>query len=812
VVVADLNRRVLVFDARMSAALELRGALSRAGFRPSLALDREEALELLSSLSPRVVLLGEVPAGDDVALRAAAEIAGAQAILAPADPSRAPSLVEEALAPARRSAATPAPRPEGSNAGLVTRMLDDLAVSLADEIADREEQMSFVSEDSAPKIDTRPNLVVPAEARGLRSDGVTQILGMLKDLDDPMLSPRELPVVKAPLRSPRVSQMIVPELAPEPAPRSPDSGGSSSLFDLAVGDGGRERGPVTRLARPNLSESLAANMPPVSGENASEPPRDSTRPGRSSPASEPGVLPSKTPRTEELPPLSHEQQEALFGDSLLKSEIFTPPELRRARFPPAQTPDLTPPYDSRYRQAAVVPPSPAPRESAPPAQDNAPTPKNQAQARRNAASQHALPASLRATQDAPLSGALLPRAVAAPGLSRNTEPRSFDSRSREAVPREVPPQHTRPHEAFSHEARPGEARPVEARTSSLKHTERAASEARPASVASPLGPGEPLVLQNARRLAAEMRARSSGVWRCVSGREERLLSLVQGSLSGLASNAPDDHLATLLHRAGRLTRAQRDEALRLTGTPEQLAAELLRRGVARRAEIEAALSSQREEILAGLLEGSWEKLPQAPHGAALSGSWLPRVLLAALRRRLRASEVRPLFARLSFLRGESPLAAPQDLGLSPEEIAPLLRLQGEVPLAALVDGAAEELALPLLAGLEVLGLVRVAAPSVSPEGEDELSLDRERVEGMYEEIVLSDYFAILGVSRRATAYEIQRAHRALRDAFDPARFQDAGRAALLSQVEQIREVLDDALVILSDDATREAYLAHLVDS
>jgi len=68
-----------------------------------------------------------------------------------------------------------------------------------------------------------------------------------------------------------------------------------------------------------------------------------------------------------------------------------------------------------------------------------------------------------------------------------------------------------------------------------------------------------------------------------------------------------------------------------------------------------------------------------------------------------------------------------------------------------------------------------------------------------------DYFALLGVPRTATAYEIRRAYLELRRAFEPTRALTAATADLADDLKLIVEVLDEAHDVLRDQVRRERY-------
>lgn len=68
-----------------------------------------------------------------------------------------------------------------------------------------------------------------------------------------------------------------------------------------------------------------------------------------------------------------------------------------------------------------------------------------------------------------------------------------------------------------------------------------------------------------------------------------------------------------------------------------------------------------------------------------------------------------------------------------------------------------------------------------------------------------DYFALLGISRDATGYEVRHAYLDLRREFEPGRLLTASTADLREDVDLVIEVLDEAYEILRDAARRERY-------
>lgn len=97
-----------------------------------------------------------------------------------------------------------------------------------------------------------------------------------------------------------------------------------------------------------------------------------------------------------------------------------------------------------------------------------------------------------------------------------------------------------------------------------------------------------------------------------------------------------------------------------------------------------------------------------------------------------------------------------------------------------------------------------AAASPLPDPLDAEAL-RTRVRARLELVQEADYFALLGVPRNATAYEVRRAYLELRRAFEPNRVLTAQTADLADDMRLIVEVLDEAYEILRDGTRRERY-------
>jgi hypothetical protein len=82
---------------------------------------------------------------------------------------------------------------------------------------------------------------------------------------------------------------------------------------------------------------------------------------------------------------------------------------------------------------------------------------------------------------------------------------------------------------------------------------------------------------------------------------------------------------------------------------------------------------------------------------------------------------------------------------------------------------------------------------------------RERIAARLGLVEEGDYFALLGIGRTATSYDVRRAYLSVRKSFDPARILTSETVDLKDDLESILEVLDEAYEILGDATRRERY-------
>ena len=136
----------------------------------------------------------------------------------------------------------------------------------------------------------------------------------------------------------------------------------------------------------------------------------------------------------------------------------------------------------------------------------------------------------------------------------------------------------------------------------------------------------------------------------------------------------------------------------------------------------------------------------------------------------------------------------------------------------LTEAGSNDFAAALVA-LVALGIVNVLAPTAREMAEQKAEPPRDAFDdaavrskiGLRRALVdEGDYFAILGVDREATGYEIRHAYLDLRREFDPKALLTAATAELRDDVDIIVEVLDEAYDVLRDAARRERYRRALL--
>jgi DNA-binding NarL/FixJ family response regulator len=311
---------------------------------------------------------------------------------------------------------------------------------------------------------------------------------------------------------------------------------------------------------------------------------------------------------------------------------------------------------------------------------------------------------------------------------------------------------------------------------------------------------------------------------------EKVVFFDQGRPVFASSNEPGDRMGELLVREGKITASQYERCQSHATTSGRRMGEILVDfGYLKRRELLPAVRRHVEDIIYSLF--GWDHghyhvhHDEAPSGERIRLSRHPASLvLEGIRRKLDRSSLERLVGPPSTV-VEVPdreklggIVAIGDLAV--EERASLAAFDGQADLAQVARTAGLDVAdvLPLVFGLCVLGLAnarRVESESSDEQaalvGETDLAIDRERVRARWQLVSDADYFALLGVRRDATAFEIRRAYQSARRDFAADCFPNDLRRELARELDDIASVLDEAFRVLRDDRLRVTYLSNLIE-
>jgi hypothetical protein len=344
---------------------------------------------------------------------------------------------------------------------------------------------------------------------------------------------------------------------------------------------------------------------------------------------------------------------------------------------------------------------------------------------------------------------------------------------------------------------------------------------RPVQAAVVVGPSEA-----ARFFAEAVARRASGALCFDSEGVVRRVVLRDGDLVAASSDAEGESLVQFLLARGELPR---DEAARLSlkipPYGRHAGAALVAHGWLRQDQLWQVLRAHAEGIALAVLclpRAGAQLEPEAPgrlrgEPSVFGGATGAAVFVDLVRR---AVAVDDALARLSG--AASRIADGPNLGLlaecslPPHELEIVQRARGGT-VAELLARAPDFDVLAVVHALALLGVVEVVpAPdfrgSGAPDERDAPELDaideeamRARVRARLELVEEGDYFAVLGVRRDATGYEIRRAFLELRRSFEPARILTPRLLDLDADVRKIVLVVEEAYEILRDAARRERY-------
>ncbi len=333
---------------------------------------------------------------------------------------------------------------------------------------------------------------------------------------------------------------------------------------------------------------------------------------------------------------------------------------------------------------------------------------------------------------------------------------------------------------------------------------------------------------NAMRVVARaIASRASGSLLISADGVERRVILREGDVVTCASTSDDESLLSFLGERGELPR----ETVRRLGTRfpafgRHAGAALVARGYLRQDQMWPTLRAHAEWLLGRILQMSESPglqaviEPQPPGRLAgepgvFGGVTGAAAFVEVVRRIVAPAEA---IERLGggqgrFGEGEAAsLLGECSLGETETE---LVRDAPGRTLREVLDAAPDGDFATVVLALTQLGVTDVSRGAAGPEGSDDVAatemaaLDseaiRERVRARLQLVEDGDYFAVLGVPRAATGYEVRRAFLELRRAFDPSRLLSPEVADLSDDVRDIANVLEEAYEILKDAPRRERY-------
>jgi hypothetical protein len=348
-------------------------------------------------------------------------------------------------------------------------------------------------------------------------------------------------------------------------------------------------------------------------------------------------------------------------------------------------------------------------------------------------------------------------------------------------------------------------------------------------VSAPMIPPTVVGVGDAAKLAARAIAtRVTGSVAFDADGASRRLVLREGDAVTVASTSEEESLLAFLGVRGELPRETvRRLAGKFPGFGRHAGAALVAHGYLRQDQLWPTLRAHAEWILGRVLQstgGTCVHEPEAPgrlrtEPGVFGGSTGAEVFVEVLRRVVPAVEAIERMGGPASRIADGPSGSLlSECALTPAEVELVTQSHGGTVQQALdaspeTDIAAVLYAMSLLGVVETLRAVGHGAQALDGDGEasradvDALDEDaiRARVKARVQLVDEGDYFAVLGVPRNATSYEVRRAFVELRRAFEPSRLLTPAVADLADEVRKIVVVLEEAYEILRDAARRERY-------
>ena len=306
----------------------------------------------------------------------------------------------------------------------------------------------------------------------------------------------------------------------------------------------------------------------------------------------------------------------------------------------------------------------------------------------------------------------------------------------------------------------------------------------------------------------------------------RRVVLKDGDVVIAASAVHGESLVAFLSQRGDIAAdaaAQIEHRIPIFG--RHAGAALIARGLLEQSDLWPVLRAHAEWVLGQLLaieRGGVQieyPVPErlAAEPAVFGGATGAEVLVEVVQRAVTPAQA------LAYLGSEASRLVPShaigllnECALSPR-LTELVKRAEQVELGTLLVEAKDE---PMLAcvlyALTILDVLQVQMverrPQKTPrlreaQAPDQLDDEalRAKVQARRALVDEGDYFALLGVPRQATGYDIRRSYVELRRQFDPGQVLRPNTLDLQDDIDTIVEVLDEAYEILRDQARRERY-------
>ncbi|MBN1960256.1 MAG: DnaJ domain-containing protein [Deltaproteobacteria bacterium] len=283
-----------------------------------------------------------------------------------------------------------------------------------------------------------------------------------------------------------------------------------------------------------------------------------------------------------------------------------------------------------------------------------------------------------------------------------------------------------------------------------------------------------------------------------------------------------DRIEEYLLREGRITRAQyQDVRVKSLRGPRRVAAYLASEGYLKPDELFVAVRGHLQETLYGLFE--WEEGEYhyfvervAPEDKVALDSD-PRVIIAeGVRRKYLLPRMMTRVggpSSIVVVRGNK--ADLESLNLASEELSVVRLLDGTRSLEdAIFSSGIEALrvyhAVVILVTMSLAEVTVRGIEGISKDGASGAdAIDRARISDKLEQVRNDDYFKILGVTRSATTFEIDRAYERISGEFQPQRFSSKIQEDMYDELFEIEQVLREARQVLRDEKVRERYDKHI---